>query len=93
MRSYRKYNWPALLEEFEQSDLTQTRFCEEKNINPKYFSQQRSKAKSNSERPFSKIEVSPAPSQGLTLEVGRCKIHCPDNMPLQSLATLVHTLA
>lgn len=35
MKSYRKYDWPALLKEFEQSGLTQAQFCLNKHINPK----------------------------------------------------------
>ena len=93
MREYRKYDWPALLEEFEQSGLNQTQFCQEKKINPKYFSQKRSKAKGKSRKPFTKVNVQEPSSEGLTIEVGRCKILCPDSMSLQSLATLVRSLA
>ena len=93
MRQYRKYDWLALFEEFEQSSLNQAQFCEEKKINPKYFSQKRSKAKGKSRTPFTKVNAQDPPSERLVLEVGRCKIICPDSMSLQSLATLVHTLA
>ena len=93
MRQYRKYDWPALFEEFEQSGLNQTQFCEEKKINPKYFSQKRNKAEGESRKPFAKVNVQKPTSEGVTLEVGRCKILCPDSMSLQSLAALVHTLS
>ena len=95
MRQYRKYNWPALLAKFEQSDLNQTEFAKEKGINAKYLSQKLKEAKDKNPKSFTKVKVetNSATSTGLILEVGRCKIHCPDNMPLTSLATLVHSLA
>ena len=95
MRKYRKYNWPALLTEFEQSGLNQTQFAKEKGINPKYLSQKLNGAKDKDPKPFAKmkIETNTATCDGLFLEVGRCKIHCPSNMPLTSLVTLVHSLA
>lgn len=93
MRQYRKYDWPTLFEEFEQSGLKQAQFCDKKKINPKYFSQKYSKTMNKSRKSFTKVEVQEPSSEGLTLEVGRCKIICPDSMPLQSLAALVHTLA
>jgi len=37
--------WLALIEEQKLSGLTQTKFCEEKGINPKYFSLRRSQLK------------------------------------------------
>ena len=91
MKSYRKYNWPALLEEFEQSGLTQAQFCQNKNINPKYFSQKRKAAKTPKDTGFAKVQVQ-APS-GITLEVGRCKIRCANHLSLVAIADLVHHLA
>ncbi|MCB5162594.1 IS66 family insertion sequence element accessory protein TnpA [Marinomonas algarum] len=37
MATYQKYNWLELFEAFEQSKLSQTAFCKQRNINPKYF--------------------------------------------------------
>lgn len=37
--------WQALIEEQKLSGLTQTKFCEEKSISPKYFSLRRSQLK------------------------------------------------
>ena len=95
MRQYRKYDWPALLTEFEKSSLNQTQFAKEKGINPKYLCQKLKGAKEKNPKPFAKVKVetSSSTSEGITLEVGRCKMHCPNNMPLASLATLVHSLA
>ncbi|WP_425402633.1 IS66 family insertion sequence element accessory protein TnpA [Gynuella sunshinyii] len=41
MATYRKYNWPKLFQSFEQSDLTQAAFCQQHDLNPKYFSRKR----------------------------------------------------
>ena len=91
MPKKRKYDWPALFKAFEQSGATQTQFCVDHGINPKYFSQKLSQHRSQSS--FSKVEVKNTPLNGLTLEVGQCKIVCPSNMPLESLVFLVRTLA
>ena len=91
MRSYRKYDWPVLFEEFEQSGLTQTQFCLNKDIDPTYFSQKRKAAKVPTDTGFTKVSVQ-APA-GITLEVGRCKIQCANHLSLAALADLVHRLA
>lgn len=93
MAKYRKYDWPALLEAFEQSGLTQTQFCKERDLNPRYFSFQRSKRHSVPESGFAKVEVVHNLSGEFRLQIGRCQIFCPAQMPLQSLTTLVHALA
>jgi len=95
MRKYRKYNWPVIIKEFEQSGLTQLQYCENKEINPRYFSQRRSKYLATEQSGFTKVEVSSSsvPSKGLIIEVGRCRIQCPSSMSAQALATLVHSLA
>lgn len=91
----RKYNWPELLKMFDKSGLTQTEFCEQQSINPKYFSLKRSKLLKSDSNAFEKVEVQKPVSSpiNLTIQVGRCKIECPDNMPLESFTTLVHQLA
>ena len=38
-------DWIVLIEEYEQSGLTQTQFCDEKGLNFKYFSLRRSRLK------------------------------------------------
>lgn len=91
MTSYRKYDWPVLLEEFEQSGLTQAQFCLNKDINPKYFSQKRKASKAPKDSGFVKAQVQ-APS-GIILEVGRCKIRCANHLSLVAIADLVHHLA
>ncbi len=96
MASYRKYNWPVLLEEFENSGLTQTQFCKNKDINPRYFSLRRSKHLARENAGFTKVELETTSSNsttGITIEVGRCKIKCPPSLSAQGLAALVHSLA
>ncbi len=90
-----RYDWPKLIKSFEESGLTQTEFCKQQNINPKYFSLKRSKLLKSSLGSFDKVELE-KPSTStvcLSLQVGRCKIQCPDNMPLESFTALVRQLA
>ena len=91
MKSYRKYDWPVLLEEFEQSGLTQAQFCLNKDINPKYFSQKRKAAKTPKDTGFTQVQLQ-APCD-ITLEVGRCKIRCAQPLSLTAIVELVHRLA
>jgi len=93
MRSYRKYDWPELLKEFEQSGLTQAQFCQDKGINPRYFCLKRAKLRKQQENQFTPVEIESTSFNGLVLEVGRCRVNCPTTMTLDSLAALVHTLA
>lgn len=95
MRTYRKYNWPELIASFEESGLSQTVFCEQRQINPKYFSQKRAAQLAKSESVFAKVEVTNVdkPSSSLAIQVGRCCIQCPDDMPLTAFVALVHQLA
>lgn len=95
--AYQKHNWPELFEQFASSNLSQTEFCKQHDLNPKYFSLKLSKRKANNGGAFSKVSVAAAgasaPTQGLMLEVGDCKVHCPAAMPIPSLASLVKALA
>ena len=93
MKKYRKHDWPTLLEKFEQSGLTQVQFCQDNNLNPRYFSLQRSKRLQPVDRGFAQIKLANEPSTELRLQIGRCQILCPTTMSLQSLSALVHTLA
>ena len=98
MRKYRKYDWPKLFLEFESSQQTQTQFAKDRGICPRYFNQQLQKhRKPGNKAKFVELkvetkEVTPEEA-GLTITVGRCKVECPTSMPLQSFATLVHSLA
>lgn len=95
MTTRRTYNWPQLLDEFSQSNLSQAEFCKQHDLNPTYFSLKLSKRKALETGAFAKVVVQPTqPStQGLVLEVGNCKIHCPATMPIPSFVSLVKSLA
>lgn len=95
MTKRRSYNWPSLIEQFEQSGLNQTQFCKQHDLNLKYFNLKLSKFRSKEPSTFIKAQVEPeaASLQGLILQVGSCKIHCPQAMPVQSLVSLVKALA
>lgn len=94
MATYRKRNWQELFDTFEKSDLTQTEFCKQYDLNPKYFSQKLAKNKAGSTA-FAKVSVDPRKpiTTGFILEVGHCKVHCPMEMPIPSFVTLVKSLA
>lgn len=87
MRRYRKYNWPELFDSFEASGLSQTDFCQQQAINPKYFSQKRTayQAKAASGASFIAVDVTTATPSSLetdiTLTVGRCTVQFPATLP------------
>ena len=95
MTNRRSYNWPELIEQFEQSGLSQTQFCKQHDLNLKYFNLKLSKFRSKEPSTFVKARVEPEASspQGLILQVGSCKIHCPKVMSVQSVVSLVKALA
>ena len=101
MATYRKYNWPELFEAFELSESTQTEFCKQRSINPKYFNIKLNQHRKVTEKPsgFTRLQI--APSSHLTsgtstsqvvIEYGQCKIHCPDSMSSSAMADLVRQL-
>lgn len=93
MAKYRKYDWPSLLKAFEQSDLTQTAFCQEHNLNPKYFSQ-RLKRFAQERHGLTQVEVAKPESlvSGMTIDYGRCRIHCSPGATAGDIAQLVRSL-
>lgn len=95
MPKHRRYNWPKLIQEFEDSGLTQDQFCKERDLNPKYFSLRRSVLCSTDKPAFEKVSVKATPKQatGLTVQVGRCQIQCLECMPIDSFMTLVNSVA
>ena len=95
MATYRKHDWQEYFKAFEQADLTQTEFCKQHDLNPKYFSQKLARHKASNNTAFAKVSVTPEePSMlGLIVEVGSCKVHCPASMPIPSFVSLVKSLA
>lgn len=94
MSTRRRHNWPKLFIEFDQSGLSQAEFCKQLDLNPKYFSLKLAKRKAQKNSVFTQVRVRPeiASSQGLILDVGHCKIHCPAAMTIPSIAALVKAL-
>ncbi len=104
--SHRKpYNWPRIFSEFEQSGLSQSAFCNQHGLNAKYFSLKRSKLKCHSTQKFSKLVVADSAPfevnnhnhrhtlpQTIVIEIGVCKIHCPNTLPAASLVDLIKAL-
>ena len=95
MTKRRKYNWPELFSDFEQSGQTQAEFCKQHAINPNYFSLKLSKYKVASPSAFARVAVESRneQAQSLIIEIGHCKIHCPITISAQSFAALVRSLA
>lgn len=90
-----RYNWPELLAEFEQSDLSQVAFCKERGIDSKYFNQQRNKHLRKQAAKFTEVKTADSTpnTDGLVLQLGQCKILCPSSMSVNSLVSLVRALA
>lgn len=101
MATYQKYNWPELFQAFEQSELSQTTFCKQRNINPKYFNvklKQRQQVIDNPSSAFTRLQVASSEysshiTNQVVIEHGQCKIHCPDSMTPSTMAALVRLLA
>ena len=95
MTKRRRYNWPELIAQFEKSGLNQTQFCSQHDLNAKYFNQKLSKFRGKESSVFVQAAFAnkPKPSHGLVLQVGNCKILCPEAMPVSSFVSLVKALA
>lgn len=100
MTTYRKYNWPELFDAFEQSALTQAEFCQQHNINPKYFNVKWNQHRHETHEPtgFTRVQIASPRHSAFTasqvvIEHGQCKIHCPDSMTPSDVANLVRLLA
>lgn len=94
MSKYRKYNWPGLFKAFEESGLTQTAFCQEHNLSLKYFNQQL-KRFVQERHGLTKVEVAkPESLVGvMTVEYGRCRIHCLPGTAIDDIAQLLVSLS
>lgn len=95
MKKYRtKSEWLALIDEFEQSGLTQTEFCAQRELNAKYFSLRRMKLKAQPESSgFTQAVVSkPQVTDQVTLHYGAVTVKLPASNA-QTIAQLVKALA
>ena len=90
--------WQSLIAAFEASGLTQTAFCQQHDLNPKYFSLKRGKLMTQkvSDRPvFSQAVVAtPAPGAAMvTLQVGRVTVELSPSTSPDYLAQVIRSLA
>ena len=93
-----RQQWQSLITEFETSGQTQTEFCSQRNLNPKYFSLKRSKliAKDATDVPaFTKVKLErPRVSHfAIELEVGRVTLKISQSTPAAYLADVIRALA
>lgn len=86
--------WLSLIDEFEQSGLTQTEFCAQRGINAKYFSLRRTKLKAHRESAgfVRAVTADAEPTSQITLHYGRVTLKVSASDP-QAVAQLVKALA
>ncbi|WP_049721475.1 IS66 family insertion sequence element accessory protein TnpA [Gilvimarinus polysaccharolyticus] len=95
MKKHRSQSdWLTLIEEFEQSGLTQAKFCAERGLNAKYFSLRRTKLKARPEPSrFSRtVLAEPKPSGEATIHYGSVAVKLPAG-DVDTIAQLVKALA
>lgn len=95
MKKYRtQSDWLVLIEEFEQSGLTQAKFCAERGLNAKYFSLRRAKLKVRPEPSgFSRAVLAESkPSGEVTVHYGSVMVKLPAS-DTSTIAQLVKALA
>lgn len=94
MKRRTKAQWLSLIEEFEQSGLTQVQFCTERGLNPKYFSLRRAKLKITKQNKtfVEAVAIGPALTDEVTIQYGPVSVKVSANSP-QTIAQLVKALA
>ncbi|MCH8501602.1 MAG: IS66 family insertion sequence element accessory protein TnpB [Aliidiomarina sp.] len=89
--------WRALIAEFEQSDLSQKDFCEQRGINPAYFSQRRLELQRDAEDNDMGFALampqSHASQQTLQLRIGQTELVLPLSASPRWVAQLVKELS
>lgn len=91
--------WLTLIDEFEQSDQTQTAFCTGRGLNPKYFSLKRAEltrsavgSSASMQSSFVRLSES-VPTNSIRLRVGASCLELPVDYPLDALSHLLHSVA
>jgi len=95
MKKYRtKSDWLALINEYEQSGLTQAEFCAQRELNAKYFSLRRMKLKAQPQSGGFTQAVAREPQTNgqVTLHYGAVTVKLPASNA-QTIAQLVKALA
>ena len=89
--------WQALITQYESSGLTQTEFCKQHNLNPKYFSLKRSKLLPDNSKASPFIQATPIvsrqPTSEIELQVGEVKLKLSASVPSAYLVDLIRALA
>jgi len=88
--------WQSLIQQFEQSGMTQVAFCQQQQLNPKYFSLRRAKLRAANVLPASRfVEAAPIRLNDptvMTLQYGTVSLQIP-TQSIQTVAQLVKALA
>ena len=88
--------WQSLIDAYETSGLTQTDFCKQHNLNPKYFSLKRSKLLplESSASPFVQVARGEPhqPGSNIELQVGAVKLKLAASVPTTYLVELIRAL-
>jgi len=92
MSQSKKYrHWPTLLKEFDESGLTQSQFCLDCNINPKYFSTRRGQLLNERNDKFVNAKIEP-PAQ-LALRIPNARLHFDTSVSPTYIASLMLALS
>lgn len=85
--------WQSLIQDQQQSGQTATAFCDERGVNPKYFSLKKKQLETATPREgFVRVTSLSQKASGITLSSGSITINLPPNCPSQWLADLVRAL-
>lgn len=84
--------WQSLINEQKKSGQTATAFCNERGVNPKYFSLKKKQFEVSIPKESFVRVASPPQAPALLLSSGSITIHIPTNCPTQWLADLVRAL-
>jgi len=89
-----KAQWLSLINEFEQSGLTQTEFCAQRGLNAKYFSLRRMKLKAQPESSgfIQAVAGDPRAGSQVTIHYGAVTVKMPAGN-VHAIAQLVKAMA
>ncbi len=98
MARLNRQEWQSLIAEFESSGLSQTEFCKQRELNPKYFSLKRSKLNHQNATDvpaFSQVMLAhPKPSSAsIELAFGRVTLKVTESTAPDYLAQVIRALA
>lgn len=91
-----RQEWLALFEQHKQSGLTIKAFCQERELNPAYFSKRRGElltSEHEAHSPFIQLNADKTDSAAMTLVCGHVELKLPISVSADWLASLVKALA